>query len=293
MKQINSATFHAIASETAVVEPTLVTIERLTADYDAYEGCYIKLENVDVTGKTTVKDSEEKEYKLYDRFELSLPETATNCDIEGIAALYGTTLQMFPMEISHTLSIGEENAATLFLDFPVTIPTDIETYAVASVTDKYAKLEQVEGVLPANTGVIVKTDEATYKKFVYSSEEATAIETNLLEGSVEDTYTSGPAYVLSNGEQGIGFYQAKLNKDAEGADGTTHFLNNANKAFLSVPVAGTRVFLFDFGTETGIECIESIEGAENANPVVYDLTGRRVKGAQKGLYIVNGKVVIR
>ena len=40
--------------------------------------------------------------------------------------------------------------------------------------------------------------------------------------------------------------------------------------------------------------IESIEGAENAaNAVIYDLSGRRVQKAQKGLYIVNGVKVIK
>ena len=93
--------------------------------------------------------------------------------------------------------------------------------------------------------------------------------------------------------QPVGFYKATLNKDENGGNGETHFLNSANKAYLpaSAVPAGARFLSFDFGNETAIE---NIEGAENAaNTVIYDLSGRRVQKAQKGLYIVNGVKVIK
>ena len=81
----------------------------------------------------------------------------------------------------------------------------------------------------------------------------------------------------------IGFYAAKLTNDK--------FQNNAGKAYLpaSAVTAGARFLSFDFGTETAIESVESVEN----NAVVYDLSGRRVQKAQKGLYIVNGAKVIK
>jgi hypothetical protein len=125
---------------------------------------------------------------------------------------------------------------------------------------------------------------------VYSSASAT-VEGNLLQGEPYKTYVEGDAYVLSapNGE--VGLYKATLNKDAEGNEGTTHFLNNAFKAYLPVDVAvGANVLRFNFGgTETGIGEVET----ETENAVIFDLAGRRVQKAQKGLYIVNGKKVIR
>ena len=53
------------------------------------------------------------------------------------------------------------------------------------------------------------------------------------------------------------------------------------------PVRG---FLFEEdGTTTGINALETETPGTQA---IYDLSGRRVGKAQKGLYIVNGKKVI-
>ena len=125
---------------------------------------------------------------------------------------------------------------------------------------------------------------------MYSSASA-IVESNLLQGEPYETYVEGDAYVLANGTDGLGFYKADLNKNAEGAVGETHFLNNANKAYLpaSAVSAGARFLGFDFGTETGIGEVET----EVESAVIFDLAGRRVQKAQKGLYIVNGKKVIR
>ena len=38
--------------------------------------------------------------------------------------------------------------------------------------------------------------------------------------------------------------------------------------------------------------IEGVEGNVDFNQPVYDLSGRRVKNAQKGIYIIGGKKVI-
>ena len=79
--------------------------------------------------------------------------------------------------------------------------------------------------------------------------------------------------------------------DATGGNGTTHFLNNANKAYLPVTNAkGANMIRFNFGGET-----TAIDGAEVESTVktIYDLSGRKVSGmSAPGLYIVNGKKVL-
>lgn len=60
------------------------------------------------------------------------------------------------------------------------------------------------------------------------------------------------------------------------------------KAYLPVPNNMTvRGFVFDPGTTTGIDQMTTDE----ADQTVYDLSGRRVNRAGKGLYIINGKKV--
>lgn len=182
--------------------------------------------------------------------------------------------------------------ATLYLGQATYIPEGVEVYSVTAAANGYATLTAVEGVLPANTGVILK-NAGTY---TFKTAGATgSAEGNLLRGSVENAYVAGPAYVLANGTNGVGLYKATLNKDAEGAVGTTHFLNNAFKAYLpanAVTTAESRFLVFNFGDDNAT-AIEGIEAENTADAVVYDLAGRRVQKAQKGLYIVNGKKVIK
>ena len=68
----------------------------------------------------------------------------------------------------------------------------------------------------------------------------------------------------------------------------TAFLNNGFKAYL--PKTGAAQALrFNFG---GTTAIESVVNGINANAAIYDLSGRRVEKATKGIYIVNGKKMI-
>jgi hypothetical protein len=184
-------------------------------------------------------------------------------------------------EFAHTLSVTSD-WATLVLGFNATIPSGVEVYSVSETSGKSAKLEAVTGVVPANEAVLVKANNGNYT-FGYTTTEGNIVD-NKLEGTLFTKNVEKNAYVLAKVDDNVGFYSAKLTGGA--------FQNNANKAYLpadAVP-AGARFLSFDFGTETAIESVEA-ETATDA--VVYDLAGRRVKAAQKGLYIVNGKVVIK
>ena len=195
--------------------------------------------------------------------------------------------------------VDEAGYATTYLPFAVTLPEGVKAYAVDAVDGDVAKLVE-KADIPANTGAII-AGEGTHTLDIVAT--ATADWTgNLLKGSNVPANIAEKAYVLAMPEgETVGFYAAKFNvsTDAtndgeEGAEDDTFeaFVNNANKAYLpaSAVASGARFLSFDFGTETAIE---SIEGTETENTVVYDLAGRRVQKAQKGLYIVNGKKVIK
>ena len=200
----------------------------------------------------------------------------------------GSTMFLTKYQENEVTVPEESGYATLYLDHSTYIPEGVEVYAVTNFEDGWIEKNPIEGILPANTGAVLK-NAGTYTFQAAAADGA--VEGNLLRGSAADTYVEGSAYVLSNGEYGIGFYLVTLDKDAEGADGTTHFLNNANKAYLPVSDAVYDFLGFDSGT-TGI--IETENGnAETGNAAIYDLSGRRVQKAQKGLYIVNGKKVIK
>ena len=200
----------------------------------------------------------------------------------------GSTIFVYEEETSAEVTVSDAGYATVCIDYPVSIPEDVEVYTVTTVEGSSAKMTKVEGVLPENAGVIVKAAAGKYD-FSISALPVSATNGNLLVGTVVDTDVAADAkktyYVLSNPENGpVGFYKAAL------TDGK--FKNNANKAYLPITSeseSSSRFLSFGFGTETAIESVESVEN----NAVVYDLAGRRVQGAQKGIFIVNGKKVVK
>ena len=202
----------------------------------------------------------------------------------------------------YSLTVSSVCYATLYLDFNAEIPEGVEAYVAKEVVDSRLKMECVEGVLPANTGVIIMADEGTYA-FVESNEIPAVIEKNLLKGTVEKTEITAEAntsyYVLSAPDGVVAMYLAKLTENK--------FWNNANRAYLPINYGDlgiyddevdssveqlSRKFVFDFGDETGIA--ETENGKVKAeNSAVFDLSGRRVQKAQKGIFIQNGKVMVK
>ena len=134
-------------------------------------------------------------------------------------------------------------------------------------------------IIPYGNAVILKSSAETIT-LTYDETDA-MLSGNQLQGTTaEMTGAEGNIYVLNKGTNGVGFYKLK-------STGTI----GANKAYLTYSGgAGAREF-FLFDEATGIE-MPTVEDV-NADAVVYDLQGRRVAQPTKGLYIVNGKKVIK
>jgi hypothetical protein len=67
------------------------------------------------------------------------------------------------------------------------------------------------------------------------------------------------------------------------------WLNNAGKAYLPVSSVATSARLLRFNFGGNATAIESVKSELDPNAPIYDLSGRRVKVATKGIYIQNGK----
>lgn len=224
-----------------------------------------------------------------------------------------TNIQPLPNE--YTLTVLAAGYASLYLDYATEIPDDVKVYIATSVEGDRLMMTQVIGVLPAETGVIVRAKAGTYT-FVESEDTPASVEGNLLTGTATDTYITAESgyayYVLAKPEgKGVGMYKAKL------TDG--QFLNNANRAYLALDLGNLGIFddevdteeeggqlsnrlRFDFGGTTDIEKTidkrSSLAGGKSnggQTTVIYDLQGRRVeKPTKPGIYIVNGqKVMVR
>ena len=201
----------------------------------------------------------------------------------------------------YNLAVTAAGYATLYLGFDAEIPEGVEVYYAKSVEGDLLKMQQVTGILPANTGAIVKADAGTYS-FIYSDENPAAIEGNLLKGTEKATTVEAKSnaqyYVLSKVDGVVGMYLAQL------TDGG--FLNNANEAYLELTLGdlgiyddevdssanGVRLgagYRFDFGGTTGVSELKT----ENGNvKIMYDLQGRKVEKPTEGIYIINGKKML-
>ena len=165
--------------------------------------------------------------------------------------------------------------STIYYSYPVALPEGINTYIVTAAASDYVTLTRFEGVVPAETAVILNNGEP--------KGEAVDVDfsTNLLKGTTVDTYLDEEAYVLSKVDGIVGFYKAQM------ADGT--WLNNATKAYLPASAVTTSPasLSFRFPGTTGIE---EITDNREQSTVIYDLTGLRVEAiTAPGIYIVNGK----
>lgn len=178
------------------------------------------------------------------------------------------------------LNVTSASWATLYLGYNVVIPEDVTCYVASEINGESVKLEEVTGVLPANTAVIVKADEGDYE---FKVTDVTATAVSPMKGSVKNEYITEEAYVLGIVDGEVGLYKAKMMGGV--------FLNNANKAYLPATAvqSNAKALKFNFDT-TGVEGVK-VETA--GKKVIYDLSGRRVNEmTQPGIYIVNGKKVM-
>jgi hypothetical protein len=228
-----------------------------------------------------------------------VPSTESDAfDAEGIANAtlhvpanavksYGASWTSFGT-ITSTVEVSSVGYATLFLDYDAEIPEGIEAYIAKEVVGenlKMKKVENQEGLLPAETGVIIKAEAGKYDFNLYPNANSVSVDGNLFVGSAIETEITAEDntsyYILAATDDNVGMYPVELDNGA--------FVCKANKAYLPISSALARIY-FDFGTETGI--LETENGnvkTENC----YDLSGRRVQNTQKGIFIVNGKKVVK
>ncbi len=230
------------------------------------------------------------------QYNSSSPRFACYESVQKSIAIYKEATSEVLSTTYTPVTISSIGYATMYLADAVAMPAGVEAYIATGVNGDYLQMEQVMGTLPAETGVILKAAEGEYA-FIHLTEKAADVSDNLLEGTTVDTYVAGPAYVLANETKGVGLYKATLNKDEAGADGTTHFKNNANKAYLPASAVASNAPMFSFSRGGDEEDTTGIEYSSPLNSMpstaIYDLTGRRVEKMEKGIYIVNGKKVIR
>ena len=177
------------------------------------------------------------------------------------------------------VKVGTTGYSTLYAPVALEIPAEVTAYTAVR-NGEYIDLAAIEdGVIPANTAVILKAAQGTYN-FAITKSEAT-IADNVLEGTIEKIATSslGNPYTLqTDADAENGIVLRRYNG--------THI--NAFKMYMNVSDAAEALF-FRFNGTTDIENITD-EAADEES--VYDLFGRKVNTPAKGIFIYKNKKVI-
>lgn len=193
-----------------------------------------------------------------------------------------------------TVTIGNVGYSTLYSTIALSIPEGVKAYTgelTETDEEKILTLNKVDGIIPANTGVVLYGEANGYNFNIAAK--VPAIENNALRGTATDIKTSSvtDGYVYTLQRHGFN------TEDEAEYDGVAFkkYIGEtitAGKAFLVLPSAQQAQALrirFAGDDSTGIEHSEfTIQNSE----FIYDLQGRRVANPTKGFYIVNGKKVV-
>lgn len=231
------------------------------------------------------------------------------------SASYTTTLGATPTYTAKAISLKAETAVAHWATFSYSEPTffpeaiavNAITVAEGTITTNNDVFEHSSAVtigeatlsgvyVPANTGVLIKSADADATCYVVANKTVAALQEsqNMLKPalvgggvfSAENDYTYYKlAYNDFSSRTGLGFYY--------GADAGGAFYVKAETAYLAVPTAmseGAKAFVLDGETTA----INGISTRNNHAEAVYNLNGQRVASmAKPGMYIVNGKKVVR
>lgn len=231
------------------------------------------------------------------------------------SASYTTTIASAPSYTAKAISLKAEASNAYWATFSYSEPTffpkavavnaitvaDGRIIADADVFESSTDVAIGDGTLSgvyvlANTGVLIKSSESNITCYVVANKSVSAIDEsrNMLKPAPTDGGVFTPAadkiyYKLAYDDffakKDLGFYY--------GADAGGAFYVKAETAYLAVPTAiGERVKAFVLDDET--TAINGISTRNNQAETVYNLNGQRVASmAKPGLYIVNGKKVVR
>ena len=295
-----------------------LSIDNISEGTPSGEGITVEIPAT-VNGWTVVSVSANAMASMNNVTDIVMPDTEKPIEIEagafpGTATIHTTLAMLDDYALMASLKDNYEGAKVVCTVTPVNkywtlgtgcdviIPDGIAVYTVqvkntAEVATEIVPEDQLkygnERIIKANNGVLLLgTAGQSYDLVAYSGRIASGMpvatsdnkdygQKNCLEPVIEKKhYDSGHYFVLQNNE-----FHAIL---AEGDEVKVP----AGKAVLHLgndqAGADARVLKIDDST-TGIKTVESGQSKVES---MYDLQGRRVLNAQKGLYIINGKKVV-
>ena len=201
------------------------------------------------------------------------------------------------------LTIGSTGFTTYYLNNEnFLVPAGCTAYIITGVTPSgnqalpdqaIVKAFGAGKIIPKQTGFVLQgpaNSTVTYQANVTGAEED--VTGNLLVGTAtgEEFSTTGKRYyVLAAGSQGMGFYKQGI-REGKSINLPAHRAGLC----LDASIARAKGLIIDFDAAreaTGISSVNS--DVQKKEDVIYDLQGRRVAHPSHGIYIINGKKVVK
>ena len=195
--------------------------------------------------------------------------------VQTFAAVAGTNHRSFwkltPMDAHQ---IGESGYATYYTTKDIKI-LGAQAYIGSMNTPEYLTLTEIPDI-PAHTAVVLKG--SAYS--IMDTQATTDVTTNILTGAVTTMSADGTQYCLANMEEGVGFYKVKTGTEIP-----------QGKAYITISGEGNVKEFLGFYGDTSTGLLRNF--TEKGHEAIYNLNGQRIQRWQKGIYIVDGKKILK
>lgn len=178
-------------------------------------------------------------------------------------------------------TVNGTSYASFYVDYPVVVTSDnVKVYTGTKNGNSLEMTEAGDKIIPANVGVVLISETGANTAEISISDEAGT----LALGSLTGTTTARDITGQQNNYLVLGRDASDLTKVGFYRPNGTEI--PANKAYIYLAGGSVQGLAFNFdGATTDINSISATTDKQE----IYDLSGRRVMKANKGLYIINGK----
>lgn len=178
-------------------------------------------------------------------------------------------------------TVNGTSYASFYVDYPVKVTTDnVKVYTGTVNNNSLEMTEAGDKIIPANVGVVLISETGATTAEISISDETGTLALGSLTGTTTGRNIAGSQsnYLVlgrdANDLTKVGFYRPSGTQIP------------ANKAYIYLGGGNVQGLAFNFdGATTDINSISATTDKQE----IYDLSGRRVMKANKGLYIINGK----
>ena len=187
-------------------------------------------------------------------------------------------------QASVPMNLTANKWATRIFPFAPSRIDGVRYFSCSSVNNATLSLTEEEGSLAANTPYIIySANDVSETLLGWGTAQQTSYTAGLLTGNYASTgNVPNGSYVLQTQDDVQAFYKV----------GSEEIALVPYRVFLTVPDASARAIYFD-GTITDISLIQPMKRNAKAEGEIYNLSGQRVSHVGKGIYIQNGRKVLR